>query len=87
MCFVSIERQNFLVFGRNEMDEITDIGTAERTVVGKYRYTLLERRHVNHAGYLTIESRLYRSESEQTLGVEVPVSYTHLDVYKRQLHG
>lgn len=73
MCFASIERQNFLVFGRNEMDEITDIGTAERTVVGKYRYTLLERRHVNHAGYLTIESRLYRSESEQTLGVEVPL--------------
>ena len=73
MCFTSIERQNFLVFGRNEMDEITDIGTAERTVVGKYRYTLLERRHVNHAGYLTIESGLYRSESEQTLGVEVPL--------------
>ena len=46
MCFASIERQNFLVFGRN----------------------------VNHAGYLTIESRLYRSESEQTLGVEVPLN-------------
>ena len=77
--FSVIERRNYLVLGRNERDEITDIGTAERTAVDKFYYTLLERRTVNSNGYLTIESRLYRSNSKDMLGTQVELS--ELDKY------
>lgn len=71
--FTVIGRNNYLVLGRNEFDEITDIGTAEVTDVGRVRYTLLERRTVDAAGYLTIESRLFRSDNTGYLGYEVPL--------------
>lgn len=75
LCFAVVDRPNYLVLGRNEQEEITDIGTAETTVVGKLRYTLLERRTVEYTGYLTIESKLYRADStSNTLGVEVPLA-------------
>lgn len=72
--FGVINRQNYLVLGRNERDEITDIGTAERTESGQYYYTLLERRTVDEAGYLTIHSRLFRSTDKTILGTEVPLA-------------
>ena len=56
------------------MDNITDVGTAEKTVVGRYTYTLLERRSVDHNGYLRIENKLFKASDNVTLGVEVPLS-------------
>ncbi len=79
LAFSTIERRNILVLGRDEQDEITSIGTAEKTVVGKLYYTLLERRTVDNNGYLTIESKLYRSDSADMLGVETVLS--KLDKY------
>lgn len=79
LAFSTIERRNILVLGRDEQDEITSIGTAEKTVVGKLYYTLLERRTVDNNGYLTIESKLYRSDSADMLGVETMLS--ELDKY------
>ena len=76
--FSTIERRNILVLGRDEAGAITSIGTAEKTTVGKLFYTLLERRTVI-AGYLTIESKLYRSDTDSVLGTEVPL--TELDKY------
>lgn len=78
-CFGVVERRNFLVLGRNEQEEITDLGTAERTVVGNRYYTLLERRSIDYQGYLTIESRLFQSSSSDVLGVEIPLG--KLDKY------
>ena len=72
--FSVIDRQNYLVFGRNEEGELTDIGTSEETTTGSHRYTLLERRHVDEKGYLTIENRLYRSKDSLGLGSAVPLS-------------
>lgn len=71
--FVPIKRQNYLILARNELDEIVDIGTQETTHIGKTTYTLLERRTVDGAGYLTIESRLYRSNNDDMLGTQVPL--------------
>lgn len=73
LAFSVIPRGSYLPLGRNERDEITDIGTAERTTEGGKRYTLLERRRVDSAGNLVIESKLYLSGDGQTLGVQVPL--------------
>ena len=73
LAFSVIPRGSYLPLGRNERDEITDIGTAERTVEGRNSYTLLERRRVDVAGNLIIESKLYLSGDGQTLGVQVPL--------------
>lgn len=72
--FRTIERRNYVVLGRDEMDNITDIGTAERTQNGRDVFTLLERRTVDHNGYLRIQNRLYQSTDGQMLGVEVPLN-------------
>lgn len=74
LFFSVIDRRNYLVLGRDEQDRITDIGTAERTTEGKRYYTLLERRSVDYAGYLTIESRLYQSDTQDMLGKEIPLA-------------
>lgn len=73
LAFSVIPRGSYLPLGRNEQDEITDIGTAERTVEGRNSYTLLERRRVDAIGNLVIESKLYLSGDGQTLGVQVPL--------------
>lgn len=73
-AFRTIDRRNYVVLGRDEMDNITDVGTAEKTVVGRYTYTLLERRSVDHNGYLRIENKLFKASDNVTLGVEVPLS-------------
>ena len=74
MAFGVINRQNYLTLGRDGLGRITDLGTSEQTQIGNTVYTLLERRTVDAAGYLAIESRLYRSEDRSTLGVEVPLA-------------
>ena len=72
--FSTIQRRNYLVLGRNETDAITDIGTQESTELGGFYYTLLERRAIGPDGYLTIESRLYRSDARDTIGIEIPLN-------------
>lgn len=72
--FTVIPRINYAVFGRDAEGNPDDIGTAEKTVTGKYYYTLLERRTVGADGLLTIENKLYRSESDDTLGSRVHIS-------------
>ena len=73
-CFVTIPRNNILVFARDAEGRITDIGTAESTTAGNYYYTLLERRTVNEHGYLTIRNNLFRSMNKDALGQEVPLN-------------
>lgn len=70
LSFSVVSRGSYIPLGRDERDVITDIGMAERTVEGRAYYTLLERRRVDTNGALTIESKLYRSETAQILGYE-----------------
>ena len=72
--FSVVSRQNILVFARDGDGNVTDIGTAEKSVNGRYYYTLLERRTVDNGGYLTIENKLYRSNSSDALGHNVPLT-------------
>ena len=74
LTFGVINRQSYMTLGRDASGNITDIGTAERTSEGGTVYTLLERRTVDARGYLTIESRLFKSADGATLGVEVPLN-------------
>lgn len=69
-----VDRNSYLVLGRDERGEIIDIGTAEKTVTENLIYTLLERRTVDTGGYLTIKNILYCSESDSVLGREVPLN-------------
>ncbi|KAF5049209.1 Phage portal protein, SPP1 Gp6-like [anaerobic digester metagenome] len=77
--FSMIPRRNYIVLGRNELDAITDIGTQESTEVDKLYYTLLERRTIGYDGRLTIQNRLFRSDTKDIIGTEV--SLTALDKY------
>ena len=52
--FTLIPRNNILVFRRNALGEPTDVGTVERSTLGKHYYTLLERRTVDEEGFLTL---------------------------------
>lgn len=72
--FTLIPRDQALIFARDPAGEITDVGTMERSSLGNAWYTLLERRRVDEKGYLTIENRLYRSFTENTLGNLVPLT-------------
>lgn len=72
--FTVIPRTEMLVFGRDEVGNVTDMGTAAVTVRDKWYYTLLERRTVDARGYLTIRNSLYRSYSDNQLGQAVPLS-------------
>lgn len=69
--FTVVPRNNILVFGRDVDGQMTDIGTSEATTTSKYYYTLLERRTVDAGGYLTIQNKLYRSDSQGVLGQAV----------------
>ena len=72
--FSIVSRNNILVFARDGDGNATDIGMAEKSANGRYYYTLLERRTVDNGGYLTIENKLYRSNSSGTLGQNVPLT-------------
>ena len=69
--FSLIPRNQVLIFGRDSRGEPTDVGTMEETVVKGAYYHLLERRTVDGEGYLTIENRLFRASSPDTLGTPV----------------
>lgn len=87
--FAVVRRDNVLVFGRDAKGRLTDIGTWEKMAQGKHYYTLLERRTVDDRGFLTIKNALYRSYTENDLGVrtslaELPRYATLPDVYTFQ---
>lgn len=72
--FTLIPRTNVLIFGRDSGGNITDMGTVEHSVRGRFYYTLLERRTVDENGYLTIQNKLFRSLNAQNLGTQTPLS-------------
>lgn len=74
LAFSVVPRGCYIPLGMDEQDNITDIGTAERTVQGRTYFTLLERRTVDSNGYLTIRNKLYMSDSDNVLGQEVSLS-------------
>lgn len=73
-AWAMIPRNNVLVFARDDSGRMTDIGMAGYATYGTHFYTLLERRTVDARGYLTIRNKLYRSETQGTLGVPVQLS-------------
>ena len=88
--FTLIPRNNVLIFGRSPDGRVTDMGTMEKSQLGKYYYTLLERRTVDALGYLTITNKLYRSLTDQNMGTQVSLKthpgYAHLaDTYRYPL--
>lgn len=78
--FNIIRRDNARIFGRDATGNPCDIGTIERSMQGRYFYTLLERRSVDATGRLTIQNKLYRSENSEHLGQPVPLQT--LDKYE-----
>lgn len=74
ISFTLIGRDNVLVFGRDSTGNVTDMGTVEQSVRGRWYYTLLERRTVDADGYLTIQNKLFRSLSSASLGAQVKLT-------------
>ena len=74
-----IRRDCFIPLERDGTGAVTSVGTSEETQAAGRYYTLLERRTVDEAGTLTIESKLFESVDKNTLGVEVPLA--KLDQY------
>ena len=70
-AFTLIPRNQILIFGRNADGEPVDVGTMETSALGKYFYTLLERRILDEQGCLTIENKLYRSADSSSIGTQV----------------
>lgn len=71
--FRVLSRRDLLIFGRDAMGELTDVGLLERSRDGRMYYTLLERRYVRD-GFLTVENKLYRSGQQGLLGRQVALS-------------
>lgn len=71
--FVLIRRDRFLPLARDARGKLISVGTVDTVTENGLCYTLLERRTVDGAGTLTIESRLYQSQDSASLGAEVPL--------------
>lgn len=71
--FVTVDRRSVLIFGRDDQNRPTDIGTVEQFAEGRFYYTLLERRQVDGNGFLTVTNRLLRSASPDAPGQAVPL--------------
>lgn len=71
--FRLLDRRDVLIFGRDLLGNIVDIGTAERSVSGRNYFTLLERRRLQ-GDTLVIENRLFRSAIAGQLGRGVALS-------------
>ncbi len=70
-AFTVTPRIGYAVLGRDAAGEITAVGSREVTREKGRIYTLLEKRFVGAGGCLTIESKLYESRAEGTLGRRV----------------
>ena len=75
-----IRRDRAVILARDGDGHITSIGTAEEMASGGKYYTLLEKRTVDAAGYLTIENKLFESSDRHSLGIRV--SLTRLAQYE-----
>ena len=79
--YTLIPRENVLIFARDRSGDPVDVGTCQRTVQGKFYYTLLERR-TRVGDQLVIENKLYRAGSRENLGQQVELkecaAYAHL---------
>lgn len=74
LSFAVVTRDNIIVLGRDESNNVTDIGTEEDTEQGGKYYSLLERRSLTgRNGNLVIESRLYVSDKKDQLGRRIPL--------------
>ncbi len=69
--FTLVPRTNLLIFNKDTTGNPTDVGMVEKSILGKHFYTLLERRTVDHKGFLTIQNHLYRSLNSQSIGTQV----------------
>lgn len=72
--FTVIRRDCFLPLAADDGGRITSVGTVETTTEGGMYYTLLERRTVTPDGQLTIESKLFRSETKSELGTQMALA-------------
>lgn len=72
--FAVVRRDCFIPLARDHLGSITSVGTAEITAFGGKYYTLMERRTVDSAGTLTIESKLFQSDNRDTAGTQVPLA-------------
>lgn len=81
--FSFVNRQAFIVLGRDAKGNITSAGTSEVTVKAKTFYTLLERRTVADDGSVTIENKLFKSDAPGVIGSPVALTsvpeYAHLE--------
>ena len=69
-----IRRDHVLVLGRAPDGTVTDLATCETCVVAERRYfTLVERRTAGLDGRLTIQNRLYESDTGNMLGSPAPL--------------
>lgn len=71
--FAVVPRNNVLVFARDAIGNPTDIGSMEQTISGNRYYTLIERRTMDAAGYLTIRYKLLESFNRESIGKEIPL--------------
>ena len=69
-----IRRNRAVILARDGDGRITSIGTAEESTNGGKNYTLLEKRTVDAAGYLTIENKLFEASDRHSLGTRVPLT-------------
>ena len=67
--WLPVSRGSILVFRRDIWGEPTDVGLMEKSTLGRYKFTLLERRTLS-GGLLTITNRLFRTQGSG-LGREV----------------
>lgn len=72
--FAVVPRQEAVVLGRDGDDRVNDLITVEQALQNGRRYSLIERRTADEAGRLTIRNKLYCSEVEGSLGVQVPLA-------------
>lgn len=72
--FSLVPRDQLLIFARDADGRPTDVGSVETSTWDKHYYTLLERRSLDSTGRLTIENRLFRSLSRDSLGSPVELS-------------
>ena len=71
--WMAVDRQDVKIYGRDLLGEPTDVALTEKTRLGRYWYTLLERRTLA-GSRLTVTNRLFRGASEWELGREVPLT-------------
>lgn len=73
-AFSVIRRDHYVVLGRDTNGHVSSVGTAEFSGAnGKY-YTLLEKRTVDAAGYLTLENKLFESLNKDRLGTKIALT-------------